>query len=115
MSSRFDPKPGEPYGECPTCEISFPDQASARAHMSETFEEGEGKSHSVRITNPARPDRIRREVGWEIDSAVSDAIESLDRLVERGDATADEIAQALRHFGHEFGEAWDEYVSGDAA
>lgn len=111
MSGRFDPRPGEPYGSCATCGEPMSGQGAARAHMSETFDRGAGKSHGISVTNPNRADRIRAHVSWEISVAVDAAIETLDRLVDRGDASLDEIADALRYSSNEFSDAWDEYQS----
>lgn len=103
--SRFDQDPSQPYGHCVTCEITLATQQDANAHMSETFDGG--KSHTTRATNLTRQQHIERAVGFEVEAAISDAIESLGRLVDRGDATSDEIGQALRLYS-DFGGAWEE-------
>ena len=63
MTGRFDPRPNEPYGVCGTCAKPMNDEASARAHMSETFNFAAASSHRISVTNPTRPQLIGSEVG----------------------------------------------------
>ena len=112
QTTRFDPVAGEPYGLCAECGMTMATEDDAREHMSTTFEaakaKGGSKGHGVRITNPGRGARIEREVSSLVDDSIQRAMEDIDNLVERGDATTEEINEALRWYS-DFHEAWDEY------
>jgi hypothetical protein len=114
MSARFDQNPDEPYGFCLTCkdagiDLPFADQPAMSAHLSETFEAGgrvNGKGHSGRVTNATREERIRRHMGSLVDDALYDFLESVERDVERGDLTEDEVGPGLVYYS-DFRDAWD--------
>jgi hypothetical protein len=111
-TSRFDPTPDEPYGKCMDCGAALTTEADSRAHMSSTFKQSTSQSsssHRVRITNPSRPERIRREMARIVDDALYDAMEALDRLTGRAELTDNEVAEALRMWP-DFADAWDEHV-----
>lgn len=109
--SKFDPTPGQPYGECSDCGISLETQADAREHMSATAPGvGLGSSHGVRVTNAPREDRIRRAVSYAVDDAITEAMEDIHRIVERDGATPDELTAALAAYP-DFADAYDEWVS----
>jgi len=109
--SRFDPIPGQPYGECTNCGISLATQEEGREHMSATRPEaGQGSSHRIRITNQTREDRIRSAVAWVVDDAITESMEDLHRLVERDGATPEELTAALGAHP-DFADAYDEWVS----
>ena len=111
MSSRFDPIPGQPYGECTDCGVALQTQEEGREHMAATFSEaGQGPSHRIRITNPPRADRVRTAVNCAIDDAISEAMEDIHRIVERDGATPDELATALAAYP-DFADAYAEWVS----
>ena len=110
--STYDPNPDAPYGTCSTCSLVIATEADANEHLRQTIGQGDGAghSHSVRITNPSRPDRIRRRIAMVIDDAIADAMDELDRLTSRGDnLTEAEVAEALRMWP-DFSEAWDDYT-----
>ena len=113
--SAFDPTPGQPYGACNACPLTFDTEDAANQHMRQTMgeakERGETpRSHSVTITNPPRGQRIRSRVGSIVDNAITDAMSTLDRLVDRGDVTEDEITEALR-FWPDFADVREEWTS----
>jgi hypothetical protein len=112
LTNKFDPKEGVDYGRCNDCDAKLPTNEESSNHMSETFKDG--KSHSVRVLNPDRHERIQREVDDEVSDAVQRAMEELDGLVERGDASAEEIFQALG-WHSDFADAWQAYVEEMAA
>ena len=94
MSQTFDPDPDKAYAECITCGISLTTEDDGNAHMQET-RLGANRSHSIRVTNPNRDTRIRSRVERFIEAATERAMEDMDRLVDSGDVTEDEIKTAL--------------------
>lgn len=115
MTGRFDPNPGEPYGTCVDCDAKFDTADDARIHMTETMLAARSaSSHTVRATNPPREQRIRAEVASRISSAIDDAFQDLERLVDRGDLTPDEVKTALRYSGpSDLEDDWDEWLGDD--
>ena len=112
QTTRFDPVAGEAYGLCTDCGTTMGTEDDAREHMSTTFEAakavGGSKGHGIRITNPGRGARIEREVSSRVDDAIQRAMEDIDNLVELGDASVDEILEALT-WHSDFQDAWVEY------
>lgn len=107
--SRFDPDPSKPYGRCKTCGIELGTQGDARSHMDDTMRASGGKSHSVWIANPNRATRIKWEASRIVDSAIDRALEEFDDLVQRGQLTNEEVAEAL-HMHPDFADAWEDYI-----
>lgn len=114
----FDPIEGADYGLCADCGMKLPTQDEARAHMRITFEEatpqGHSKGHRVRILNPDRASRIKSRVSSMVDDAIQDAMEEIYRLVERDQASTEEITEALS-WHSDFADAWQEYAEGSNA
>ena len=112
--STFDPIPGKPYGTCLTCSLDIETEEASREHMSQTLDEAkargeEPRSHRVTITNPPRTDRIRARVACIVEDAINESMYDLDRLVDRGEVTEAEIAEALR-WHPDFADAREEYT-----
>ncbi|WP_143153956.1 hypothetical protein [Rhodococcus rhodnii] len=121
--SIYDPKPGVPYGTCMVCDALFADRAAVNAHHDATRpvanpSEGFvnlGRSHTVRITNPTRPERIRSMVEEVLEEALRQygdidvgcqtiesnadvaeyVIDDLERSLDRRELTRDEAMTAL--------------------
>ena len=114
--SAFDPIPGRSYGTCLTCSLDIETEEASREHMSQTFDEakarGESTSHRITITNAPRADRIRARVACIVEDAINESMRDFDRLVDRGDITEAELAEALR-WHPDFADAREEYVAGD--
>jgi flagellar motor component MotA len=104
--SRFDPHPDKSYAACTGCEEVFPTRPEMRAHLTETFKNG--KSHSARITNASRLERIENELESLADDALGEFIDEAHRLMEDGDATEEEITEAMRHIVADFSDAWEQ-------
>lgn len=102
--SRFDQRDlaTNPYGKCKDCDTSLATEDAASAHMKET-------RHAVWVLNPSRERNIERHVSFEIETALDDAFEGLYRLVDSGEATADEIEKALASSCY-IDEEWRRYV-----
>lgn len=119
VSTRFNPREGEPYGRCVECEgVTFETPELASAHMNETFEARTTgrQGHRVRITNPTRARRIESYIESIVDNAIAEAIDRISDLthgsrIRAADATEAEITEALSHSSDEFGEAWAEYMA----
>lgn len=117
-SSRFNQEPGIDYGKCNDCGVALPTEREANDHMASTFEEskattetGFGRGHAVRITNPARPARIKREIASLIEDAIQAAMSQIDDLIAAGHITEEEAADALQFQQADFTEEWQEYSS----
>lgn len=112
-TDRFDPSPDADYGKCNDCGINLATEPDAKAHMRTTMEEAQSKgasrSHRVSVLNPGREQRITTEVDCLVDDAIQDAMEQLDRLVDRGDASEAEITAALK-WHSDFANSWEEYI-----
>lgn len=110
MTNRFSPAADEPYGSCKNCDALFATREEMSAHLSETFEQGgrvNGNGHTARVTNSTRAERIRSHVQFAIESAIYDFMEEMERDIDRGHLTAEEVREALG--GHpDFGDAWEE-------
>lgn len=105
----FDQLPDEPYGECADCDLVIDTESTARQHMSDTVGSKGNSSHSIKVTNPTRPDRIRSALQTVVDDAINDAMEEIDRMVSRAHLTDEEVAEALRWWP-DFHDTWTEWV-----
>ena len=94
MTNRFNPIPGEPYGQCQSCEMTLQQESDAREHMSQTMQ-GRGPSHRIRVTNPPRERRISHAVGMIIDEALREAGSQIRDMVDQGHLTMDEARSVL--------------------
>ena len=90
-STRYDPRPNEPYGVCLTCDMTLDDGLAADKHMSDTTPVG-GRSHSTRTTNPTRKQRVQRAIDSIIEDAIADALDEVldltDEHITRSEARA---------------------------
>lgn len=112
MSTRFDPESDQPYGACKTCGLEIPTEDASRTHLDETRENGRGRSHTIQITNPARPTRIMGFVDYEVEAAIREGLDEIQRLVDQGDATAEEVTEALS-WHTKFQDIWkQDYIDG---
>lgn len=117
-TSRFNQDPGVNYGKCNDCGVVLPTEREANDHMATTFEEskastknGFGSGHAVRIVNPARPARIKREISSLIEDAIQGALSRIDDLIAADHITEEEAADALQFQHTDFTEEWQEYSS----
>lgn len=113
------------YAHCtkPDCGKTFDNREDAQKHSSDTLDaakienpnwSGSISGHGFQVDNPTdeerRANRVRSAVSWAIESAVDRFIESMERDVDRGEITAEEVREELR--GHyDFADAWDEYMA----
>ncbi len=105
-TTRFDVDEAAPYGSCSNCPAELATEADARSHMDATLAASEDdRSHSIRVTNPSRPSRIKREVQNLVDDATEDFVGALEDLVDRGDVTEDEATAAVGSWS-DFADAW---------
>lgn len=88
--SQFDQRDlaTNPYGKCKDCGIGIATEGDSTAHMLES-------RHTVWILNPSRERNLERYVSSEVEMALDDIFQGLYRLVEDGEATAEEIEKAL--------------------
>lgn len=94
MTNRFNPIPGEPYGQCLSCQMELAQESDAHEHMSQTMQ-GKGPSHRIRVTNPPRERRIRTELGMIIDAALREVGDQIRDMVDQGHLTMDEARSVL--------------------
>lgn len=115
-STRFDQDPDAIYGRCLTCGEEQPTEADSKHHMSQTHEEamenGRNRSHSISVYNPSRQYRIEAHASSIVDEALDRAMRDLQRVVDNGDATEDEIRDSLWLYS-DFQEEWDSWNSED--
>ena len=123
LTDRFNPDPDAPYGKCLTCEeagteLTFADRDAMQAHMHETFEaSNHANGHRTRTTNPTRQERITSSVMSSAqdaaDSALTEFVDDVARLLDRGDATLAEltaaVAESTMFVDLDWHEAWREY------
>jgi hypothetical protein len=122
-TDRFNQRPDEPYGYCDTCKeagtnLEFSDRDEMQAHMNETYEASVPlhRSHSARVVNPTRMERIKRFLAQSADDAVDSALDEFIRDASRAlmveDATVAELTEAVKDVGADIDwrEAWGNYV-----
>ena len=99
----------KPYAKCLTCEEKFPDREAMDRHMDQTIGTVDGnRSHTCRVVNPTPEEIAWREIENVIDGATYDACSALERLIERGTVTEEQVRQALK--SHDaFSDAWEAY------
>lgn len=94
------------YAKCVTCDLELATPARAEAHQSETFEEslrtegwdrgGAGAvGHTTRTISPTADERRRARIQYTIRDALEDAFCRIDRDVDDGHVTFEEIDRAL--------------------
>lgn len=115
-TSRYNPVQGLPYGTCRTCQTDFETKEMAEAHMSQTHDEarknGGTRGHTISVTNPERPERIRGAVSVHVESAMDSFCQNIDDIVQAGYATEEELTKAMA-FWPDFQEAWENWVAED--
>lgn len=95
MSTRFDPIPGEPFGECETCGLVIETDADSTAHLEASITGQLGRStHTVVVLNAPRKRRIDQWVSHVERRSVDDAVDEIVDAVSRGELTADEARRA---------------------
>lgn len=104
---------GKPYGVCMSCGTEIADYDAMQAHFSETMHGTTRGSHSIRVTNPTREERVQQAIDRIVYDSIEDALSKLEREVGYGRAISlDEARKALRH--HEtFLEMWDQEYADD--
>jgi len=102
--SRFDPDPDKPYGSCETCGEAVADRPAMSAHFAATRATS-GRSHTVRVTNRTRTERIEDALEELAESALYDFTESTSWLTNDG-VTEEEITEAVRSVTADFADAW---------
>lgn len=111
--------PTQPYAICTTegCGVEHAHREAMREHqkatMALTGEPGVvARSHSSRVVNPtpeeARQSLIRYTVGRAIEDAQQRAFDDLDREIQSGRVTEEDVTAELRNYP-DFDDAWDEY------
>jgi len=107
------------YAICKDCPETFADREVMLAHqrgtMAPTREETGvvARGHSVRVVNPTPEEietkRVRGIVDDAIESALHDAMEELDRAVQQGKITDEQVARELLDH-RDFSDAWFEFL-----
>lgn len=112
-SNRFDPRPNEPYGVSSDGE-AFATEAEANKWLNKALREargrGEFKKISVTITNPDRQTRIKNFVNWAVDDGLQEAMRRIHHAFREGDATEQEIRDALQVTHLDLEELFNEWV-----
>lgn len=122
--SRFDEDSDEPYARCTAEGCGFvADTKEAISEHSRATSKPTGEtvgiiaqSHSYRVVNPTRAERIQRHIDMEasdaIDNAVSEFLESVYRLHSREGVPLAELTTAVARtlVDVDFRSAWSEYI-----
>lgn len=99
-----------PYSRCLDCGAEFADRPAMHAHFDETRPAELGKSsHSIQVVNPTPEERARSRVVSEIDDALYDCMRNLERLIDRGTISKEDVAMTLSSYP-DFSDAWDDYA-----
>lgn len=105
-----------PYGKCIDCGVTLQTKEASRQHHMDTLPErsdmnGQRVSHSTKVLNPPREDRLASHIARIVEDALDHANEDLEELEDLdGGYTIEEITEALRHHS-EFHDAWKEYLN----
>lgn len=98
---RFDPTPGQDYGYCLRCAALMVTETDALTHRV-------SPGHVIKVTNPSRPERLRREISTMVDEAMRSLCEQLDQLVDDKYASPAEINDTLMDWPG-VTEYWDDH------
>ena len=99
-----------PYSRCQNCSEEFADPSASNAHLTVTHaESSNGRSHTVTVVNPTPEERAQREVDSIVEDAISECMDKLDRAIDRGRLTAEQVVEGL-NWHSDFADAWSEYV-----
>jgi hypothetical protein len=77
------------------CGETLTDRAELRAH----WDIESGEKHRAHITNPTREERIEHEVDSIVDQYLDDILSDIQRHVDHGHLTEDEMRSAVRRYG----------------
>lgn len=94
--SLYDPEPGKPYGTCTTCGIVIQTDEHCSDHLTATMPVNGGGSHSVRITNPTRAERIESAIQDYADEAAAEFADNVSTLLDADNVTEEEVTEAMR-------------------
>lgn len=109
-NDRFEPLPDAAYATCRECDFDAQTKESASEHMETTRKESPSRrSHSMLITNPTRPERIRSAIDRLVNAALTKAYDDIDEMIRRGDLTTEEATQALGLYP-DFQEGWENWL-----
>lgn len=103
----------KPYAVCDACGAEFADRDEVKRHGDETMTPTGNdtgviaQGHSVRIVTPTPEELRARSIRMTVADAIDEALEQLQRQVDRGDFTASEVSNELRCYP-DFGDSWDE-------
>lgn len=108
---RYDPEPGKPYAVCTTCGEVHRTREDMNAHHRDTTPAEGGQSHTARITNQSREERIKAAVETLADDAMSDLLDEIYGLVNQDGVTEDEVSEAVKHVWMDLSDAWKDYLA----
>lgn len=110
-TTRFNADPDADYGKCQTCGVSLPTQEDSNAHglavLKEPTLDGEKAAHTISVLNPTRERRISSAIGNIISDALEEAMDEIDRLLDKDHVNHQEIETALQGYP-DFAEAWED-------
>lgn len=102
----------KPYAVCKTCGVDLPTPDDASRHAKETMQPIDGtvnaRSHTWQVINPTPQELAEREVRWVVEGALTDFCFELDRLIERGKVTREQVTEALRGYS-DFADSWEDW------
>lgn len=92
--SIYDPEPGKPYGSCINCGAEIGTRDDMTAHFDAT--RTNGRTHSVRVTNPTRAERIESALQDYAEEAAAEFADNVTTLLDADDVTEEEVTEAMR-------------------
>lgn len=97
---------------CNDCPSTFEDREGMERHMSETMPKDGGQSHRISGGMPPGPTRSdeEREVARVMEEALDRALEDLQRFVDKGTVTEEQVTAMLSSWP-DFQEAWENYLA----
>lgn len=115
MSDQHTVQTLAPYAICLDCGREHADRRAMDDHMGQTTPSGGGSSHRQRVVTPTpeehRRNAVQRTVRQAIEDAAYDACQDLERSIERGTVTKEEVTAEIRLYP-DFSDAWAEWVAG---
>lgn len=92
--------------QCADCQQKFEDRDESTAHMKHTYDPAVNTSHTITILDPGPECRARRLVEAEIELALQEAFEQIDRQITRGEITEDAATEYIRGAVIDFENEW---------
>lgn len=113
-----DKAPTPTYAVCNDCDVELDTPEAAHEHAEATMvpvDEGgiRARSHRWTVINPTPEEQAEHTIGWIVSDALDRACDEIDRKLQRGAFTAEQVTKALRGCP-DFSDAWENYLADNA-